>query len=336
MNRATISDTGLRLSQQKRGPHRSATPKDLQMNTTRLAAVSQPAFGFLREGLVTLNPAQANMILRELPYEHQRDLTRAKSHIATLAEQMSRKLWLSKTQIDFARVGDRLILVNGHHRMAAQVQAAANILWNITFHDCADMTAVANLYWRFDTTLRKRSASNILTGLGFAEEHGLSATIASALWGAAPIIANGMRFSVYQNGTAALLIDDRQAVAQRFVPQAMQMQEFIAAANPAVRQRLRVSSRFAVALVTLHYQPTLAVPFWQGLCADDGLAKNDPRKALLNDMQVRNGKMGAAAASMMAVARSWNAFFSDERLALVRVGTSSSVKIAGTPFTVRA
>jgi hypothetical protein len=274
------------------------------------------------------------MVLKWCRYERQRDETRAKSHIASLSEQMQRGLWLQKTQIDFARVGSRLILVNGHHRMHAQVMSAVDILWNVVIHECADDEEVAALYWKFDTTLRKRSAANVLDGIGFAASMGLSKLGARALWGAAPIISLGMRIYRYQSD-APMLPDQRQEIASSYGHEARLAEAFLAEAPPAVRRKMFTPSRFAMMVYTLRHQPEKGADFWDGFCRDDGLAKGDPRKTLLQDMHSRSSNPGLQAQHMMAIARSWNAFFEGRSTTILRV-TGGAVPIAGTEGVVRA
>lgn len=298
----------------------------------------QQSASFVREGLVTFNPAQANTVLRECRYERQRDETRAKTHINALAEQMRRGLWLPKTQIDFARTPDgKLILANGHHRMHAQIAAAVNILWNIVIHDCRDDAEVAALYWKFDTTLRKRSSSNILEGIGFAEGIGVSRATARALWGAVPILNLGLKMYRYQTAetVGALLPDDRQQIAAEYASEASIAESLLRLAPAVVRKRMLVASRFAIMIAILRHQPERGANFWRGFCEDDGLAKGDPRKTLLQDMQVRPNKAGLQAQHMMAIARAWNAYFEGRPTTVLKV-TGSAVPVAGTPLTVQA
>ena len=306
------------------------------MKTSLLSTVEQHGSAFIREGLVAFTPAMAEHVVTQCRYERQRDETRSVSHIATLAEQMTRGLWLPKTQIDFARVGSRLVLVNGHHRMRAQMMSGASILWNIVIHDCRDDDELRSLYWRFDTNLRKRSASNILTGIGFAEQTGLPKEIATALWNAAPVIGAGMRFARYQQEKRVMLPDERLTICREYVDHAAFMASAIKpVALKTIKSKLMQVSQFAVALVTLRHCPEKAKLFWVGLCEDDGLPKGDPRKALLIDMQSRGPSGSLLAAQMMAAARCWNAWHGGIQIKTVKV-TGSPVRINGTPFTVSA
>jgi hypothetical protein len=323
-----------RDSETKQGPHRSATPESTHMQDRATPLTLQQSSTFVREGFVTFTPAQANMVLRECRYERQRDESKAKAHIATLAEYMRRGQWLEKSQIDFARLPTgRLILVNGHHRMHAQILAASNILWSVVIHDCAGDHEVRGLYYRFDTNLRKRSSSNILSGIGFADDAGLKKQTATALWNSAPVILDGLKFKRYAQQERSVLTDDRIVLCRQYLDEARFMETAIAAAPAFMRRKLMSVSVFALAMVTLKHCPEKAGTFWKGLCEDDGLTKGDPRKTLLADMQSRSG--GLLASSMMATAKAWNAHYQGRDLKIVKV-TGHHVPVSGTPFTVQA
>lgn len=306
------------------------------MLNTNIAPMAQSELNFLREGYVRFSAEQASTVLKLCRYDKQRDETRAQGHIATLAEAMRRGQWLEKSQLDFARVNGRLIMVNGHHRMHAQIAAGVDILWSIAIHDCADEGHVRSLYYRFDTNLRKRSASNIMSGIGFAEDTGLAKQSATALWTSAQVIADGMKFRHGSKATSsALLTDDRVAICHEYAHEARIYDTFVSKAPSHMKRRLRTASVFAIAMVTLKAEPVLAGEFWRGLAEDDGLTKGDPRKALLTDMQTRSGARGLMTAQMMATARAWNAFRMGKSVHHIKV-TGNPVPIDGTQYVVRA
>ena len=325
-----------RVHEKEQGPHRSATPESTHMQATPIFQSAQGPLAFIREGFVTFTPAQAEAVLRNCRYERQRDEARAKAHIGALAEQMRRGLWLPKTQIDFARIGGRLVLVNGHHRMHAQIASAASILWSIVVHDCADDAEVAALYWKFDTTMRKRSAANVISGIGLAKETGLPESWASGLWASAQVIALGLRFYYHERDGAALLPDERVAICRDYAPEAFKIYKSAEQAILPIRRKLRTPSFLAPAVLVLRHNPEVGHDFIDGLCADDGLTKGDPRKALLSDMMVRRGGGGGLqAANMLSFALAWNAYFRSRDLKIIKV-TGHPVPLAGTPYTVRA
>lgn len=325
-------NAGLRLPEQKWGPHRSATPEDMHMFSNLYQVKPQGDLAFIREGFVTLTPSDAATVLKRCRYEYQRDETRAHAYLEGLAEQMRRGLWLPKTQIDFARVGGQLLLINGYHRMTAMVMANTPITWSVVIHDCADMQEVRSLYWRFDTG-RTRSTSNIINGIGLAGDLGLGKKSASVFWAAAQVIDLGLRFRYHEKDGRPILADERIEILKEYAAEAREYEAAAALAIPPVRKKMMTVSFFAVGICILKYQPEKGRDFWRGLCADDGLSKVDPRKALLADMQTRNGSSGMNVAQMMSVARAWSAFYHGRTISHLKV-TGHAVPVAGTPFTV--
>lgn len=303
------------------------------MNDTTSSSSGQPG-SFIREGHIRLNPAQAGWIARELGYSGNRKL--APMHVAKLAEYMRRGQWLDKSTLDFARLPTgRLTLVNGHHRMAAQAQTAKDVVWNVVFHDVGGEADIKSLYYRFDTEVRKRSAANIVQGVGLTDAHGLTKETAKALWAASQLIANGMTFRRYLQDQADIVMDERLAVCADFAEPARQMEARINKSPGFLRSKLRTVSVFGLALVTLKHQPDVALRFWSGVCEDDGLSKGDPRKTMILDMQSRKGARGLVASHLMAGAKAWNAFLAERELKIIKV-TGHSVSIDGTPYMVTA
>jgi hypothetical protein len=334
MNRATISDTGLRLSQQKRGPHRSATPKDLQMNNITSLEAAKDHYAFVTQGLVRWTPAQANKVFTDLRYEFNRDEKKAKQHISALARMMRSGAWRSGGAIEFARTPDgKLTLVDGHHRMLAQVEAAVNVVWNVLIHEVPDEKALASLFWTYDTTLRKRSMSNVLAGVSAAESMGLTATMARVTASAAVVIDNGMRPN---NGSAtrAYTPEETLSLAAEWATEAALYDECVNLAPHQIRGKLRSAQIAAAAFVTFRADTMVATSFWTGIARDDGLRKGDPRKTLLEWMRDTHLAGSGPSSAAVAVARAWNAYRVNETINFIRVG-SQVVRFAGSNVTVR-
>lgn len=289
---------------------------------------------FVREGLVTFTPEHARHVVEAMRYELQRDETKARNHIAALAEMMKRDQWLGKSQIDFARMPDgRLILINGHHRMRAQILANRSILWSVAFHDCGDASEVRSLYYRFDTTVRKRTAHNVIAGANLGADLNLSAETTRALWSAAPYLAHG--FSIPFRNDRVFLTDDRIATCREFVEEAQFFDHCLRAMPTTMKRHARTVSVFAVAMATLKHAPDQALEFWTGVAEDDGLKKGDPRKTLIIDMMNRSSRSGMLAAKMFATAKAWNAYHRGRLLKIIKVD-AREVKVDGTPYTVSA
>jgi len=327
-----ITHAGLRLPEQKRGPHRSATPKDTHMKHSNIAALPQ-AHPFIHEGIVRLNPAQAGAVLRDHGYEKNRDVERAQKHVDVLTETMRRGLWLPRDQIAFADIGGRLIMVNGHHRMAAQAASGVDIEWSVVIYPCKSEADVAALYARFDTNVRKRTDENVMSAMGVSTILGVTPTIARAVWRAAPTLAINMVASKKDDDYLSRHIaDDRLAVVQSYAPEAKAFQKAFANAHLKASKRMLSGSVTAVAMVTFRARPELAAPFWKGMAENDGLRRGDPRATLLQWLQ-DNSMRGLSAPTIYATVRAWNAFCEGKELTIIRMA-STPLRIAGTSYVV--
>lgn len=293
-------------------------------------------YSVVQEGARRLTPAQANFVVSNMAYERQRPI--AKDHVTTLRELMQRDQWNDRSPLDFARLpGGQIVLVNGHHRLTAQAQSHRDIVWQIIIRDCADMDAVAALYYRYDTNARTRSEENILAGINYADRHGLSKSMAKNLYRAAPIIAAGlsMRNSSDADITNRRLVDERLQIMDRYVVSAQMAAEAFDPAPTFVSRKLAAGGFFAVVLVTYFHQPATADRFWRGMVLDDGLAKGDPRKTLLNDIRDRDSRKGVVLQNVVSATKAWSAFFESRKLMIIRVKAGETIPLLGTPYVVR-
>ncbi len=292
---------------------------------------------FIHEGFVKLNPAQFNAVINDCSFHRQREIV--KLQVSILAKLMTTGRWLARDKIDFALLSGRLILVNGHHRGRAQVKAGVDILWTIIIHPCKTMDEVAILYHSFDTNTRKRTARNVVNAVGMSEIYGITKTMASSLYNAAPIIAT--RFFQTPRGSEEFhfeynLVDRRLAVCEDFKEEAAEYGELLNfSGNKRLKQKLRSAGVVAVALVTLKHCRDQAFDFWGGLADDDGLYRGDPRKALLVDFDNRDTK-GSATVSMVACAKAWNAHLRGDPLKEINIVPDTTTKIDGTDYKVRS
>lgn len=292
---------------------------------------------FIHEGFVKLNPAQYNAVINDCSFHRQRTIV--KLQVAILAKLMTSGQWLERDKIDFALLGNRLIIVNGHHRGRAQVKAGIDILWTIIIHQCKTMDQVEELYHSFDVNTRKRTSNNVVSATGMAERYGITKTMASGLYNAAPIIAT--RFFQTPRGSEEFhfeynLVNRRLAVCEQFKEEAVEYGELLNfSMNKNLRRKLRTAGVIAVALVTLKHCRDAAFEFWGGLADDDGLHRGDPRKALLIDFQNRDTK-GSTTLSIIACAKAWNAHLRGDDLKEINITLDTTTRIEGTDYKVRS
>jgi len=273
---------------------------------------------FLREGFVVLSSQQMDMIKEGCRFDQQRAIDA--DHVRVLAELMRSHQWQPKDKMDFALLGDQLILVNGYHRVNAQVSTGMAIEWTVVIHPCSTMDEVRSLYYKFDTNNRTRTQEQILNGIGWADRCGLSKQMGKALFGAIPFIAAGLTADRTKRDLLTnRIVDRRLQVATDYLRAARLYEECIESAPAKVKAKLLNNGCASVALVTLRFQEAVAMKFWRGVAENDGLKRGDPRHTLVNDILTRNFNSGGAGQTIVAPATAWNAFFENRQLKIIKI-----------------
>lgn len=302
------------------------------LNVVEALVTAQGISTFVHEGFLSFTAVQANQVLNQATYDRQRKISA--DHVAVLADIMKRGQWEPKDKLDFALFKGDLILVNGYHRMTAQVACGKTIEWTVVIHQCRTLEQVRGLYYKFDTNTRTRQGAQILAGIDFAGKYDLPRQAATALFNAVPIIAAKFSKSVKDRDILANRVMDRRLdIASQYADAAKKYNDCLVGLPSTIKSKFLSAGVTAVAVVTIRYQPITAIDFWAGAAANDGLRKGDPRLALYNDMASRQMNAGSAIQSIFSPAHAWNAFFEDRPLKLIKLpGYRTSVSIAGTPF----
>lgn len=321
-------------STQKESRQPGGGGKENAMNVvTMVAPDGQADLSFISEGFHTFTAAQANIVLRECHFDGQRAIS--KDHVAVLADIMKHGKWEDKDKLDFAVLHGRPILVNGYHRMQAQIACGKAIRWTVITHQCRSMEDVRALYFRFDTNTRLRSAQAVLHAMDFGAKVGLLSSTAQALYNAVPIIANKFSFLPKDRDIlSGRVIDKRIALASHYVDAAQKLEAAITGAERGFKKKLLSSGVFAVGLATFRDQAVTANEFWRGVALNDGLRRGDPRQTLHNFLRGEVVKGGGYKRDryIHAPAICWNAYFDGRELQVVRIPETRVVHIAGTEF----
>jgi hypothetical protein len=285
---------------------------------------------FLTEGVTRLSPLEMHRVLENCGYEHQRSIS--ERHVAVLADLMRRGHWQPKSQIDFAVLNGRYILINGYHRAFAQVRSGKTIDWTIALHKVKAEADLRSLYHAFDTNIRMRSSRDILKAAEFGDITGVTGEMADSLYRAVPYLAS--KFATNPKSKNFLVekqVDRRLEIAAEYAKAANRYAAAIDGMPGARRKKFSGGAVTAVAVATFRYQSAAAWEFWSGVSHNDGLKRGDPRLALCNDFMTRKVNGGGAitfAPAMIA----WNAYFLDKPLHIIKVMDSFVPEIAGTPF----
>lgn len=300
--------------------------------TAAIIDIAPPALeGVLREGRVAIGPDLSYRILNEANYPRQRRL--APGHVALLAETMRRGNWMPGGQIAFGVLGNRLFLVNGQHRLTAVFDAERECVFQVLLLPVTTEEELHQLYYRFDTEQRGRSLAEVLTAVGFADSHGLSARMARCVYDASLLITTGFQHAAsFKDPITTRSRDTRLEAAREWAPEAVRYERLLEPASVFFKNRLLNSQIAAVALYTLRYQPERAEEFWGGVGANDGLRKGDARHTLLRDLQGRDLRISKALVGCQIASQAWNAFREGRETSFLRAYDVAAFKIAGTPF----
>lgn len=311
----------------------TTTMKGFAMNLHLPLKAGVPDGQALVDGaLVEIDPSLAGQLLRETSYSGQRPID--ERHALTLGLEMEQGTFLGGTQIAFARFGGHLYLINGRHRLHAVELSGTAISFRLAIYEAASDAEIGNLYCRFDTMQRGRTARQIVGAVGLVDEgeDGLSPSGATLLYAAMPILMLRFeRVAHSQRPVETRIVDRKVAAAADWKPAAIVYQRLLDRQLTKFSRRFRASGVVAVALATLRYQPAMAETFWSAATLADGLHVGDPRHTLYLDLIASRRNSGAEYDLAAAAAVAWNAFFGRRQLKIIRVNPGPIV-IAGTPF----
>jgi len=308
-------------------------PQPLKAERFETLRVALSAKDYVREGFVRFSAAQAALVLRECRYVRQtRDLRLGgQNQIKVLADIMRRNQWRSRDQMDFALLGGTLILLNGHHRLAAQSLCGAAIEWSVVIHPCDTDEDVEKLFYSFDTNVRIRSNATILSAANAADLMGVTATTAEALYRVAPLLAANFDFTrAALDPVVTRVVDRRIEIMKAVQAEALVWETAVKNAPKLVKKRLRTQGALAVALITLRHSRERALSFWSGVAENNGLFKGDPRHTYLAALMTENMGGSVQHTARQAVT-AWNKWYVDKPLTVIKYREDTPLRILGTP-----
>lgn len=277
-----------------------------------------------------VTPEIARQILSDCRYQNQRPLNEDRALL--LAGAMEHGTFRINTQLGFARLGGRLLLVDGQHRLNAVDLSGRPVPFRIEIYDCASEGEVDALYCRFDQPGGQRSQTQISRSLGLHDddENGLRPATAALLLRATPmLILELRRIPPALRPRQTRDLDFKKEVALQWKPQAIDYQACLDCGLSVRTGRFRSGGVFAVALVTLRYQREKAKLFWSRAIRNDALRTDDPAHAL-HSYFLSNKKKAAEFDLAEAASHAWNAFFKGRSLTFCK-SVGSPIRLLGTP-----
>lgn len=277
--------------------------------------------------VVMVTGADAAHLRKTCHYARQRAIS--DRNLRRLSAELVARRFIDGTPVFFCRLPDgRLFIVNGNHTLESI--AATGIAQRLVFIilDVQSEEEVARIYGTMDVH-KARTWADALRAVGMADEVTNASRVMPAL---------GVILARFENVQSNVELSSSRGIRfdlmKHYADEAAMIQGALSGA-PAQNQRaIHRAAIMAVALECFKYQPAHALEFWRGMAQDDGLAKNDPRKALLRWIQnnpVNNGQAGWPAQSR-AAAHAWAAHCKGEALTIIRPSQAAGFTLHGTPW----
>lgn len=277
--------------------------------------------------VVMVTGADAAHLRKTCHYDRQRAIS--ERNLRRLGAELVAKRFIDGTPVFFCRLPDgRLFIVNGNHTLESI--AATGVSQRLVFIilDVQSEEDVARIYGTMDVH-KARTWADALRAVGMADE----VTNAKRIMPALGVILAG--FDYVQNHIEAVTSRSiRFDLMKHYADESAMIQGAISGAPLNNQRAVQRASTLSVALECFKYQPRQALEFWRGMAQDDGLARNDPRKALLRWIQnnpVNQGQWLWPTQSRVA-AHAWAAFCKGESLTIIRPSQAAGFTLYGTPW----
>lgn len=275
---------------------------------------------------VTITPEAAQSILDSCHYDRQRNLK--KSNVIFLRKQMEAGKFLPTTTLTMDVRKTSVGLVDGRHRLTAVVESETTQGFWLQFL-CAPI-ARAEVYTTIDTGVARTNYDGMIA-LGTFDDYSFGSSRMSSIVAAVRRIYAGMLSSDREKLTATETSD----LVREWVKVSEVFHDHTSGGT--LSNRLRSSKIMAVGLLTTRFQPERSEEFWRGVSADDGLAKDDPRKHLIRQLVDRSSPLRSISGShdkwsALYMAKCWNLFWANEAKSRIIIDTSSDIILDGTPY----
>ncbi len=225
--------------------------------------------------VIKVTPGQAEIWLRNDLYSRQRPLRN--SHIAFLVEQMKKEQFAIGTQIYFAKLNDRLHLIDGQHRLSAIAQSKVSLPIIVTTNHVNTEDEVAWLYTAFDRQLT-RTAADAVRAVQPAGVEGWRAWQVNAFIGALKIVCRGFMVGSMNRkvGMPEILFG-----LNNWALYGKEYFDAIEGGDKDISRKLKRAPCVAIGISTFRFAKDVgAFDFWQQVAEDDGLNADDARKQL--------------------------------------------------------
>lgn len=273
--------------------------------------------------IARVTPAIAKSWIAADAFELQRSLKGG--HINSIASAMKEGEFPAGTQICFAVTLQGRVLVDGQHRLRAQILSEATIDYDILEVECADDGEIQTLYTQLDVGA-KRTMSDRMRALNIAGHLALPVRQAQILGLGAPYLKfHFARFTALQANQMTPL--QRLEILRPHAEASSRYFATMATAEPWIAKVFLRPHLVAFGTYTFQHAPERAQALWAALATNDTGGVDDPRHhlfALAMSVNQRTIALKRTLGNLQAFIKGWNAWIEGRPLKQ-RPSTASSL-----------
>lgn len=285
------------------------------------------------DGVVSITPAFARNLLEHSNFDGQRKIKQAR--VFERAQWIEMGIWEKEFPITFVLFESGMLwLVDGQHRLSAIAYVDQTVQARFVIIPVRDEVHARSIYAGFDKADSARTDAELLDAVNIMERHGITRDTARSAFRSLVLLRNAMEpvRGVTKEGWAARSTEARMQDIGEWINEIRDYEAACKGAENWLKRKLYGAGCMAVALYTLRYQRIKALEFWTRTANDDGLAKGDPSKTLIDDFKNRSNNAGNIRQTIQQPSLAWNAWFKGERRKIIKCISGAPIQILGTPM----
>ena len=260
-----------------------------------------------------IGPETAKEILGSQNFRLQRRIK--PSQIGALTTAMKDGDFPAGTAIYFGETPEKKVLIDGQHRLFAQVSAGVDIEYAVITLVCKDDNEVQIAYTQLDIGT-KRSISDRMRALDLTGHISLPGKQANALAAGAPFLK--YRFGKMTSRMVSNLSPvQRLELCKEYEAAAAEFFKCIGTAEKWIQEAFMRPHFVALGVFLFHHSPEKALYLWSSLASNSCGTENDPRRRIFNmSMNVKSTAIALHRSLVVAQAflRGWNDMMEDKKV----------------------
>jgi hypothetical protein len=254
----------------------------------------------------TIPPSEAQEILSNHNFHLQRAIKAA--HVGALTMAMKGDEFPRGTALYFAKTPETIELLDGQHRLTAQVAANVEIEYTVVTLFCKTVAEAEVLYTQMDVGI-KRSIADRMKALDLQKHIALPAKQANLLAAGAPYIKYGFG-KIHASLINQMTPVQRMEVCREYAPGASVYLKYMEQAEPWIKNAFMRSHFVALGAYLFHHAPETAGHLWNSIATNECGTPSDPRQRIMNlaqNMTTSAIGLNRALVVMQAFIHGWNA-----------------------------